>query len=329
VIRRLQPQDALGVKACVQSVYGTSSGHAELYDPAMLVHLNEAEEVISVVAIAGTGQVVGHFALERSAGSTVAEAGEAVVIPEHRHRGLMEAMLEVLEDHGRRLGLAGIFAQPVTNHRFSQKANQRCGFRSCGVSLGVLSPSYHNIPEPQQQRGSLLLDFKYLQAPRPAVRYLPQRHQAMAARIYAEFHAAVEFGPAGSATGPGQLVSKAFSAGQVAGIRVLQVGTNSAEEVVAAHRNFERAGVQAVILELPLAQPGTPDLCRALEEEGFAFGGIGPCFATDGDVLRLQSLAAELDFALLQIETPFARELLAYAASERERVATRRPAPGE
>ncbi|MBY0524840.1 MAG: GNAT family N-acetyltransferase [Gemmataceae bacterium] len=292
-----------------------------MYDPAELVRLNQTEAMVSVVAIiSGTGEVVGHFALERIVGSAVAEVGEAIVLAEHRHRHLMEAMLAMLEDHARGLGLAGIFAQPVTNHLFSQKANERCGFRSCGVTLGVLSRAYRNTPEPQQQRGSLLLDFKYLQPPTPAIRHVPLHHQAIAARIYEMIHATVDFGLAPPATGSGRLVSKSFAAGQVAGIRVLRVGTDSAEEVARARRDLERAGAQAVILELPLAQSGTPALCQALEAEGFSFIGIGPCFAADGDVLRLQTLTEELDFAVPRIETPFARELLAYAASQRKRI---------
>lgn len=76
------------------------------------------------------------------------------------------------------------------------------------------------------------------------------------------------------------------------------------------------------MVKLPLAQSGTPGVCGALEGRGFFFTGIGPCLAADGDVLRVQTLAEELDLAELQIEAPFARELLAYAASERARVPT-------
>jgi hypothetical protein len=48
--------------------------------------------------------------------------------------------------------------------------------------------------------------------------------------------------------------------------------------------------------------------------------GLGPHFAPDGDALRLQYLAVELDPARLQVASPFARELLAYVARERARV---------
>ena len=59
----------------------------------------------------------------------------------------------------------------------------------------------------------------------------------------------------------------------------------------------ETAGVGAVFLELPLAQPAAAHVCEAAEADGFFFSGIGPRFAADGDVLRLQYLAEPLDTA--------------------------------
>jgi hypothetical protein len=80
-----------------------------------------------------------------------------------------------------------------------------------------------------------------------------------------------------------------------------------------------RAG--AVFLELPLDQPGTPELCRRAEEDGFFFSGIGPLASPTGDVLRFQYLNEPLDTTQVQIENPFAREMLEYIVKERERVA--------
>ena len=67
-------------------------------------------------------------------------------------------------------------------------------------------------------------------------------------------------------------------------------------------------------------EPWLVDLAEAAEAEGFFFSGIGPLFAPDGDVLRLQYLRSPLDPTLLQIYSPFARELLDYVIQERQRV---------
>ena len=80
------------------------------------------------------------------------------------------------------------------------------------------------------------------------------------------------------------------------------------------------AETEVVYLYLPLAQPGTPELCVAAEADGFFFGGIGPRFATDGDALCLQYVAGHLDTGLLKIASPFGKELLDYVNAERTRV---------
>jgi hypothetical protein len=111
---------------------------------------------------------------------------------------------------------------------------------------------------------------------------------------------------------------------RLATIRVARVGADTAAEVRRARADLvTTAGVEAVFLELPLAQPGTAALCLAAEADGFFFSGIGPHFAADGDVLRLQYLAVPLDTARLQVLPGFGQELLAYVAAERARVAAR------
>ena len=53
----------------------------------------------------------------------------------------------------------------------------------------------------------------------------------------------------------------------------------------------------------------------------FFWSGIVPCYANDGDVLRLQYVAIELDLGLVQVVGPSGRALLDYVAAERTRVA--------
>jgi hypothetical protein len=116
---------------------------------------------------------------------------------------------------------------------------------------------------------------------------------------------------------------------QTGTIRVQRSGADTAAAIRAARdRLCEGYGARALTLELPLAQAATAEVCRAAEEDGFFFSGVGPAFAADGDALLLQFLVEELDLSLLQIDSPFARDLLAYVgvAWERARKA-RRPLP--
>jgi hypothetical protein len=302
-------------------VYGESYIHPEMYQPDRIARMNETGQLVSFVAVDSAGTVVGHYALERPDLGPVAEEGEALVLPEHRHRYLMEGLRELLEEEARRMGLTGLFGRAVTNHIYSQRVQEHFGLRPCGVSLGASPRTMHNMPEALPQRMSLILAFKYLQPPQQVAVHAPPHHQATCARIYEHLGVAVEFLPPGPAEGPGVVEVSFLPAKQQALVRVRRVGTDTAAEVARARRELSAgSGVEVIFLELPLAQAGTPGLCRAAEEAGFYFSGVGPCFARDGDALRLEALNVELDVALLQIETPFARELVEYVARERERV---------
>src|SRR5262249_924881 len=104
-------------------------------------------------------------------------------------------------------------------------------------------------------------------------------------------------------------------------IRVRQIGADTAAEVRRLRRELAEAdGAEFILLELPLAQPGTPALCRAAEQAGVSFTRLGSGSAHGGDVLGLQYQSTRLDPSRLQIASPFARELVDYVAAERARV---------
>lgn len=322
-IRRLRPEDAAGVTQCVCCVYGDSYLHPEVYHPDEIIRLNETGELVSVVALDRNGQVVGHYALERPGLGAIAEEGEALVRPEHRHHHLMEALRELLEAEAHRLELTGLFGQAVTNHIFTQKVWERFGLRACGLSLGATPRSFHNMSQSLPQRMSLLLGFKYLRTPSQLVFHVPDQHRTICERILDQFGTQVEFRQGRPAEAPGQLSVDYSPEQQQAVIRVQHVGAEMATEISRTRRSLcEDSGVEVIFVELPLSQAGTPELCRAVEQDGFFFSGIGPCFAPDGDALRLQFLNVEVDISLLQLHCPFARELAAYVAEARKQVGT-------
>jgi hypothetical protein len=321
-VRRFQPADAPGVTELVRRVYADTYVHPELYHPEELVLLNQTGENVSIVALDANGQVVGHYALLNHEHGPIAECGEAMVLPEHRAHHLLHRMRGVLEEEAVRLGLRGIFGQTVTVHVFSQKAVEAFGSIPCAMLLGLGPKSTKIGPEPLTQRLSAVLHFKYLQLPAaPLPVFAPEEHREMLGRIYRELGLEVEFrqGPAG--TGPGELHAE-FSPVTLAGtVRVDRVGADSAAAVARARRQLcEQSGAEVVHLDLPLSDPGTPDLCAAAESAGFFVTGLGPLFTRNGDTLRMQFVNVDLDLARLQIASPFARELLDYVAEQRQRV---------
>lgn len=317
-IRRFQPDDAAGVTDCVRKVYGsTYLVHPELYHPEQVARLNERGQLISLVALAPDGSVGGHYAVERPDLGPVGETGEAIVLPEHRHHHLLERMRAHLIDQARRLGMFGLFGQPVTNHVFSQKMYEHYEGFPCGVSLGIDPMSFHNLPEPLTQRLTCLLYFQYLKKPESVRLHVPEQHRPMVERIYAQFEVTVEALAEKPPEGAGEVTVQYEAELQFGEIKVGRVGNDSAQAIRDIRSELcERSKAEMLLVNLPLAQPATPWLCRELESAGFFFCGLGPHFAADGDVLRLQYLNADLDPSILKIFNPFAQELVDYAVRE-------------
>jgi anti-sigma regulatory factor (Ser/Thr protein kinase)/RimJ/RimL family protein N-acetyltransferase len=270
-VRGLRPDEAIQVSQCIYRAYGYTYPMEDLYYPDRIVRMNETGELLSAVAVAEDGAVVGHYALERPDLGIVAESGQAVVMPAHRGQKLMERMRVFLTEEAEKLGLQGIYSQPVTSHVYSQRVNERFGSRVAGITLGLVPRElrFKKIKsEPLPQRETVMLYFKSLGEPRRAVIHAPGHHRKMLERLYTNLERSVTF----------------------------EVG-------------------------VPLAGPSRVSVHfhKGLEA-GFFFSGVGPCFAPDGDTLRLQYLNTELDIGRLQLYNPFAKELAAYIATERERV---------
>jgi len=334
VIRRFQPEDAIGISQCVYRSYGYSYANADLYYPARIAHLNDTGQLVSVVAVDAAGAIVGHLALERPDLGAVAESGQAVVSPNHRGRHLLERLRDRAEQEARAIGLDGIVGYPVTTHVFSQKMEEKIGACLCGVALGQMprSTTFKAIEsEPQAQRVSTLFYFKFVAAPQPSRVHAPMPHRSMLERLYTELAVPVAFGAPAAPTGQGRVRASLDRTWGFGEIHVERAGADTAAEIHQARRDLVETGdVEVVYLFLPLAQPGTPDLCAAAEAEGFFWSGMGPRYATDGDMLCLQYLKVDLDLGLVQVAGPAGQQLLDYVATDRARVqaaATASPSP--
>lgn len=325
-IRRFEPADAMPVAQCIYRAYGYSYANADLYYPERIVHLNATGHLVSVVAVDAAGAVVGHLALERPTLGPVAESGAAVVDPAHRGRHLLERLRAYLDDLGRALGLRGVVGYPVTVHPFSQRMEETHGSQVCGVALGAeprATRFKHIAAGPLPQRGSTMVYFKYLAPAVSATVYAPPHHRPLLERIYTYLGAPVTFEAPAPPSGAGAVHVSLSHGWGVGEVHVERIGADTGAVIAQARRDLCTLGrAQVVYLSLPLDQPGAAEACAAAEAAGFFFSAVVPCMAADGgDALCLQYLTVPLDVAQLQVATPFGREIVAYAAAERERVA--------
>jgi hypothetical protein len=321
ITRRLTPADALQIPELANLVNGPGYIHAEVYHPQKLLQLNKDGHLVSVVAVHREHGVVGHSALERPDLGPIAETGEAMVLPDHRHHHLLDRMKVALEEEARKLGLAGIFGNAVTHHVFSQRTEERYKGRPTSFLLGASPAGAHKIEGSSPQRVSLLSYFTFLCEPGGTIAHLPERHRPIVAQIYQLLGRPVEFGRPQTPAGPAKVSSDYEAATQRGNVKVVEPGSDSAQQIDSARRGLmNNFGAEVIYLELPLHHPGSAEVCAQAEALGFFFSGISPQPQGSGDWLRLQYLKTPLDLSVLQIESEFARGMLSYIARERERV---------
>ncbi len=323
-VRRMLPAEAVQVSQLMYRTYGNTYFNEDVYYPDRIATQNLHQSLLSIVAVAEDGGIVGHCALERNQQGSVAEIGQAAVAPEHRGRGLLDRMKHALESEARTSGLVAWYADAVTVHTFTQQSNAHHGGQVCGVDLAV-SPkteAFRNIANEQPQRVSCLLYFHWLRHPKVRTVFVPSRHQEMVAAIYENLGSPFEFGkPSSPARDYGTLAVKIQSGAGLATIRAEQLGKDSARAIRRAGRELvERSRAEVVVVELPLAESATMEICEALEDQGLAFTGIGPHFSPRGDVLKLTYLVAPLAREPIKTYEPFADRLVEYALAEQARV---------
>ncbi len=323
-VRRMLPEEAVQISQLMYRTYGTTYFNKDVYYPDRIAAQNRHETLLSIVAVGEDGCIAGHCALERNQEGPVAEIGQAAVDPAHRGRGLLDRMKDALEKEAQALQLVAWYADAVAVHTFTQQSDAHHGGHVCGVDLAV-SPkteTFRNIASRQPQRVSCVLYFHWLQSPQPRTVFMPSRHQEIVAAIYKNLQCPFEFGEPSSATQEhGTLAVQFERRAALATLRAGRLGKDSALAIRHAARELvEKSRAKAIVVELPLDEPATADVCEALEADGLAFTGIGPHFSPHGDVLKLTYLVEPLAREPIKTFEPIASQLVEYALAEQERV---------
>ena len=258
------------------------------------------------------------------AGAVIAERGEAVVLPAYRGRHLLERMTERLTQEAVRLGLVGIYAQPVTTHTFSQRNDERAGMPVCAILLGAAPETSHSKDLPVStagQRQSFLLTFRFLGSAPTRVIAAPAAYRDMVSEIYRRLGVAASMRegetPAFARSSTALMVNdRGFGK-----IRFETIGSDVDIELAQATRDVESLGARTAQLSAPVDDPGLPLLVESARRLGFFFCGIGPAFSEGRDIFLMQRLSEPLDVSLLQLFSQAAKELAAFTERDRRFVA--------
>lgn len=323
VIRRLKAEEAVFVSRLMYRGYGNTYFNADVYYPERIAAQNAKGSLVSIIAQAEDGEIVGHCALEFNREGPIAESGQAVVDPAHRGRGLLERMKEVLLQEANKRDLVGWFGNAVAVHTLTQQSHIRHGGHLTAVLLGISPKSevFRNMAEKLQDRVTCLCYFHWLKPPGPRTVFVPARHQEMVAKIYQNLACQVQFGSGQDPRGHGMIAIELDNGAAKANLRVDQIGEDTFHTILQAKRNLlEKSHVEVLYVELPLTDPATAFLHETLEEEGFGFLGLVPCCSHRGDVLLLGYLVDPLTRNTIKTAEGFAEQLVDYTLQEQVRV---------
>jgi hypothetical protein len=322
-IRRFLPTDASGIARAFYLTYGYAYDMCAVYVPSRLIELNESGRYISIVAVAADGELVGHYALARNGDEPIAGGCGAIVLPAHRGRDLLNRLRQRAEREALAIGLAAYYSEPVTDHPRTQHASESFGAKACGITLGEIPRSFvarHMELSTTAQRQSCMLYVKPLRPRECRMIYAPAHHRSIIAKIYEQLDLPIAIGEGAESSGCGIFHTEIDRGDRIGTVAVDTIGEETAQRVCQAIEDLRASHhLGAIYASLPLEDPGTPALCRAIERCGLFFCGVGPWMLSGKDALRLQMPLTTIDLSVLVVIGDFGKVLLDYIASERER----------
>lgn len=323
IIEPPNEDDFVGISRCFQEIYGDHYFHEEVSSAPLYWEKVRAGTLIPLVARVPAGDVVGHIALEREAGTSVAERGEAVVLPQYRGHHLLETMTERLRLEANKHSLLGVFAKPVTVHTFSQRNDDRAGMATCGLMLGVSPETLipNNMPAPTHgQRQSVVLTFSFYQPQIKRALFLPSFYEEILKKIYKQLKVDIIQRAESSTSELHSIVEAKIDSRKNGLIIFKKIGFDIEGAFIRVLTIFSQSSVYGVQLWVPLSEPGIEDLVRLARENRFFFCGLGPVFLNGEDMLILQMLNCSVAIEKLQLFSQQTIDLANFIAQDQSEI---------
>ncbi len=319
----LRREQAASVSECIFDTYRLSYLHEDMYHPLRIAELNESGAMISVVATAPDGTVVGHFALSfPDELRDVPELGIAATRRAWRGKHVARRLADMLMEEAASRGLYGVFAEAITVHPFTQHLNVQLGMGTCGVRLATIPPDreFRGMDAQSHHRNSAITMYRYFGAPSTVPLDVPERHRSTIARLYGWIGAPgrLDGSPPGALDALRDLRAETSitvrldPSTSVATLRVTGVGGDLRGRLHDELRRLRESELRVIEASVDMARPGAAAAASQLEELGFLFTGVLPA----GPVTDLATFeyfnGVLVDYDLMKIDSDETRELVAY-----------------
>lgn len=280
-IREFRNDDALEVSRCAWQAYGYSY-EPYIYYPDMIIRMNRVGNLSSLVAVDEQDNLLGHIGLKLySHEDPIAEVGVAFVNPSARKLGVFSALFKKALNHGKELGLYGVYGRAVTSHILSQKKGMDQGFRPTGIYLGLFPSDvdFKKLTGKISQKESGLLIYGDLNRGEERTIYAPPHHKDIIEQLFSPLHA-VRFSDTPAKTARKQpkvtMETSKMEVFNSVDILCFSGSPSMVTEIRSQLHKYCMEHVDVIYLHLNLEDEATPGLASQCEEMGFFFSGVLP-----------------------------------------------------
>ena len=321
-IRRFVRDDALALSELAYDTYGYSYLYENVYYPDRLVALNEANEIISIVAITEDGILAGHAGLFcNPAYPGIAELAMGMVKPQYRGYHLLDRMAVLCNETALELGITGLFSQALTLHKRSQPSVKKAGLLPVGFLLAYFpSAEIKGIDNLTKDRVTPVVNFKLLGPYHAGKLYFPARHRDMITNLFSVVSISWdEAEPFDTAKEQSIYSIQVNEVSSYARMFVYETGSDIILNLKNYLNRLRREGLLIGELMLNLNDPLTSKMFPEIETLGFIFTGILPATNRGNFITLVYLNGINANFDNIQLVEDYGQELLAYIRRDYER----------
>lgn len=316
------PEDAPGVAALFQSIYGNGYPVKTYLTPDLLITENLAGRVISSVAKTSKGDIVGHNALFNSAPfKKIFETGAGLVHADYRGgHGIFSKMVA----HGIIVGreqfkVELVYGESVCNHPFSQKMCHSQGFVTRAVEVDLMPAAAYTKEASARGRVSTLLDFKTLKSC-PCTVYVPKIYETLFPLFYEEMDDERRYMVSDQSLSQKtatQVSTQTFDFVQVARIAVPELGGDFETRLKKEETFLINAGIRVIQVWLPSGNPSVGQAVDCLRARGYFLGGVLPRWF-DSDGLLMEKVLDDPDWSSMILSFDRSQKLVGHIKQDWE-----------
>lgn len=322
VIGFFRPDDAPGIAALFQSVYGDHYPIRIYYDPEALIRSNVSGDCCSIVARDESSQVVGVTHVIRSSPyEGIYESAAGLVLRTYRNQGINNSLQWFLFHRWTptRPEVAGIFGEPVCQHTHLQKNWHELGAVEVGLELSLIPDSTYMAENDGQRRVACMAAY-WPVAQKPHRVYIPTVYTTALRFLYSDLNEERWFSPSLEPL-PSEYRTeyqmKVFDFASVARIAFQETGASLWESVEKMEREARCKGAKVIQVWLKLGSPWVGAAVDVFRAKGYFLGGLLPRWFNE-DGLLLQKLFCPPEWERIHLYTEKAKKILEIVRIDRD-----------